>query len=273
MRALGLATAWLVLSACEERIPLHVPQGGAAAMLEVEGDAPAALALEALARRRLEAFGIEATVRSAGDRRLSVSLQSGDLLALERVIDVLSRPTQFELAPVLHGEAFFEQLRPRLPAGVQVTSFDLSSGRIWTLTAPDRRALESLSAPVGQRLALLETDRRTLAFLLSSETVREPAWSHVQVDEEDGWPRVTLKTREALALPPGPIAFLIDGRIRALPLLREGEAGQRLVILPSPVVEDRALVRHQAEQLAALIKVSELSGKVRVLQRAALPPP
>ena len=276
---------------------LSVSGGGAGLLFSVGGIRrhEAMTALATMVRKRLEAFGVrgaEVDVVLPGGVRVLVAGAGED--GARRIEQLVTRPVSIAITPVDPGRAFFESLRDRLPrdaslrVGVDQVG-DLKHAktvRIWYLASSDRtgleRFLDGLEPPAGRRLAVMTGSGGAMALLLPDPpAIQNPVLTRVRVIADEAGGRVSVGAE--LARPfrdpfddlvrsnlHRPLAFVVDGEVRALPVVASRSQRGEIRIDPSPLAPEQDL-RQQAERLAVMLKAWQLVGEFELVEKKITP--
>jgi preprotein translocase subunit SecD len=295
-----LAGCLLALSAtsCSKGSPetsLKVAGGGAGFLLAVESPKEGGQqAMVEAVKRRLAAEGAaSAEVHAEGTDRIVVLLPGVDDLASQHVEQLLTLPNHLAIAEVDGGAAFFAEQKPRLPsdgsiwAGSDISDTESGASRHWFLHANRREALEAflktLTPPAGRRLAVLPSGSGALAYLLiDPPALDNPLLQQVRIetDPENGQPAVLAELAQPFRQSFSeltrrnvhrPLAVLINGEIRSIPVVQAPIDSGSLRIDPSPMA-DPARVRTQAEALAAGLNAWSLAGKLKLIKKEITAP-
>ena len=242
-------------------------------------------------RERLDAFDRQAVaVKAEGDKGILVTLPGVDKGGLDRLQALLFEVPILDISPVETAEAYFAELKGKLPAkgGFRVGVDEFGDKRfdkmvaISYLAADDQDALrafiEKVKVPEKKRLALMTGARGAIAYLLPDPAPIDNCKLfnvRIERDDEGKVQSVVAKLAKPFMQPfkdlidvslHRPVAVLVNGRVRAMPVIWKRRAFGDIHFLPSALAEPEQVER-EAKQLAGALRNLALMGRLKLVSK------
>ncbi len=243
-------------------------------------------------RERLDAFERQAVVVQAeGDKGILLTLPgAADKGGLDRLQELLFEVPKLDISPVETAEAYFAELKKKLPArgGFRVGVDKFGDKRfdkmvaISYVAADDKDALqafiEKAKVPEKKRLALMSGAKGAIAYLLPDPPpIGNCKLFNVRIERDEEGKVQSVAAN--LAKPflqdfkdlidvslHRPVAVLVNGQVRAMPVIWKRRSFGDLHFLPSILAEPEQ-IEQEAKQLAGALRNLALLGRLKVVSK------
>ncbi len=242
-------------------------------------------------KMRLEAFGVKGIeVDPLKPANIRVQVPSVNSLLLEKIQQLITRPSSISIAPVVSKDDFFDKVKNRLKnyKGAKVQKDELGIMRTdrktkvrFILTADAQQMhslLKNMKTPEGTRLVPMWSDRGAMAFLVQHPApMTNPVITHIKpVASQDTagmgveaelakpyWDEFADLVRANLNRP---IAIIVNDQVVAVPVVSSKIRRGTIVIKPSPMVKPEESQK-QARRLAIELKSWQLVGNFKLVAK------
>jgi len=242
-------------------------------------------------RERLDAFERQAVVvKAEGDKGILLTLPGVDKSGLDRLQKLLFEVPKLDISTVETAEAYFAELKNKLPAkgGFRVGVDEFGDKRfdkmvaISYVAADDKDALqafiEKVKVPEKKRLAFMRGAKGAIAYLVPDPPpIGNCKLFNVRIERDEEGKVQSVVANLAKPFIPDfkdlinislhrPVAILVNGQVRAMPVIWKRRSLGDLHFLPSALAEPEQVER-EAKQLAGALRNLALIGRLKVVSK------